>query len=409
MEIFQKLYEMTAVGNLFADPQIFIMYAIGFLLLYLGIVKKYEPLLLVPIAFGVLLANFPLGEMGVVPASDISLGMDAAGNERFKNLFEIAHDHGIMNFLYYSLIKTGLLPPLIFMGVGAMTDFGPMLRNLRISLFGAAAQIGIFTVLLLAISSGFFTAKEAASLAIIGGADGPTAIYTTLKLAPHLLGPIAIAAYSYMSLVPVIIPLVVRLTCNEKELKINMKEMDKQYPPKHTIKNLKAAKIAFPIVLGTIIIILVPSAAPLLGMLLFGNLIKEIGTDTQRLTIAATDYIMNPATIFLGLCVGATMTSDVFLDPQTLMIVVGGFFAFSVSVAGGIYAVKIYNLFVKKKINPLCGATGLSAVPMASRVANEIALKYDSRNHVLQYCMSSNVSGVIGSAVAAGVLISFLQ
>jgi oxaloacetate decarboxylase beta subunit len=275
-------------------------------------------------------------------------------------------------------------------------------------LFGGAAQIGIFTVLFLAIAAGF-TPKEAASLAIIGGADGPTAIFTTIKLAPHLLGPIAIAAYSYMALVPVIIPLVVRLTCNEKELKINMKQQDKLYPSKHEIKNLRAVKIAFPIVLGTVIIIIVPSAAPLLGMLLFGNLVKEIGTDTQRLTVAATDFIMNPATIFLGLTVGATMTAEVFLKPQTLMIIVGGFFAFAISVAGGIYAVKLTNLFSKKKINPLCGATGLSAVPMSSRVANEIALKYDKSNHVLQYCMSSNVSGVIGSAVAAGVLIGFLQ
>lgn len=394
---------MTAIGNILADPKILIMFALGFLLLYLGIVKKYEPLLLIPIAFGVILANFPLGQMNVVPADMIELD-----EHRYMNLFEIAHEYGIMNYLYFALIKTGLLPPLIFMGVGAMTDFGPMLRNLKLSFFGAAAQLGIFAVLLGAMASGQFTAKEAGSLAIIGGADGPTAIFTTIKLAPHLLGPIAIAAYSYMSLVPVIIPFVVKLTCNEKELKINMKKMDKQFPPKYEIKNIRAVKIAFPIVLGTIVIILVPSAAPLLGMLLFGNLIKEIGTDTSRLTVAATDYIMNPATIFLGLTVGATMSADVFLDLQTLMIILGGFIAFAISVAGGIYAVKVYNLFSKKKINPLIGATGLSAVPMASRVANEVALKYDKSNHVLQYCMSSNVSGVIGSAVAAGVLISFL-
>jgi oxaloacetate decarboxylase beta subunit len=313
-----------------------------------------------------------------------------------------------MNFLYYSLLKTGLLPPLIFLGVGAMTDFGPMLRNLRLSLFGGAAQIGIFAVLFGAMATGAFSIEEAASLAIIGGADGPTAIYTTIKLAPHLLGPIAIAAYSYMALVPVIIPFVVRITCSSKELSINMREMDKKYPPKVQIKNIRAAKIIFPIVLATFTIILAPSAAPLLGFLFFGNLIKEIGSDTQRLTIAATDYIMNPATIILGLCVGATMTADVFLDFTTIMIIIGGFLAFSLSVAGGIYAVKLYNVFAKKKINPLIGATGLSAVPMASRVANEISTKYDSQNHVLQYCMSSNVSGVIGSAVAAGVLISFL-
>lgn len=426
MDILHKLYEMTAIGAIIDDPRVLIMFALGFVLLYLGIGKKYEPLLLVPIAFGVILANFPMGQMNVVPAKMIDLidkfnfdpEVFATFNpdiqeqlehaHRSMNLFEIAHEFGILNLLYYALIKTGLLPPLIFMGVGAMTDFGPMLRNLKLSFFGAAAQLGIFSVLIVAIAVGF-KPEEAGALAIIGGADGPTAIFTTIKLAPHLLGPIAIAAYSYMSLVPVIIPLVVKLTCNEKELKINMKQMDKQYPPKYEIKNMRTVKIAFPIVLGTIVIILVPSSAPLLGMLLFGNLIKEIGTDTQRLTVAATDYIMNPATIFLGLTVGATMSADVFLDSKTLMIILGGFFAFAISVAGGIYAVKGYNLIAKKKINPLIGATGLSAVPMASRVANEISLKHDPKNHVLQYCMASNVSGVIGSAVAAGVLISFLS
>lgn len=419
METLQKIYEMTAFSNLIADPMPLLMLVVGCILLYLGIRKQYEPLLLVPIAFGVILANLPGGQMGVVPGDFIQLeGLKQAANQenglmalemehRYMNLFEIAHEYGIMNFLYYTLIKTGLLPPIIFMGVGALTDFGPMLRNLKLSLFGAAAQLGIFAVLLAAIAFGF-TPKEAASLAIIGGADGPTAIYTTIKLAPHLLGPIAIAAYSYMALVPVIIPLVVKLTCSKKELKINMKEMDKLYPPKHQIKNLKATKIAFPIVLGIVVSIFVPSAVPLVGMLLFGNLVKEIGVNTFRLADAASGPIMNTATIFLGLTVGATMTSDVFLNLQTLGIIVGGFLAFAISVTGGIFAVKIYNLFAKKKINPLIGATGLSAVPMASRVANEIALKYDTKNHVLQYCMASNISGVIGSAVAAGVLISFL-
>lgn len=410
---------MTAFGDLIANPGSLLMLAIAFVLLYLGIRKQYEPLLLVPIGFGVILANLPGGGMGVHPGEFIQLeGLKQIANpdhglmainmdHRFMNLFEIAHEYGIMNFLYYMLIKTGLLPPIIFMGVGALTDFGPMLRNLRLSLFGAAAQLGIFTVLLVAIAVGF-TPQEAGSLAIIGGADGPTAIYTTIKLAPHLLGPIAIAAYSYMSLVPVIIPLVVRLTCKEKELKINMKEMDKLYPPKRQIKNLKAVKIAFPIILGIVIAFFVPSAVPLLGMLLFGNLVKEIGANTLRLSDAASGPIMNAATIFLGLTVGATMTSEVFLEVKTIGIIVGGFFAFAISIFGGIMAVKVYNLFAKKKINPLIGATGLSAVPMASRVANEIALKYDSKNHVLQYCMASNISGVIGSAVAAGVLISFL-
>lgn len=420
METLQNLYEMTAFSNLVREPGSLLMLVIGGILLYLGIRKQYEPLLLVPIAFGVVLANLPGGGMGVVPGEFIQLdGLSQAANpehgqmalemeHRYMNLFEIAHEYGIMNFLYYMLIKTGLLPPIIFMGVGAMTDFGPMLRNLKLSLFGAAAQLGIFMVLVFAIMFGF-TPQEAGSLAIIGGADGPTAIYTTIKLAPHLLGPIAIAAYSYMALVPVIIPLVVRLTCSKKELKINMKEMDKLYPPKHQIKNLRAVKIAFPIILGIVISFFVPSAVPLLGMLLFGNLVKEIGANTLRLSEAASGPIMNAATIFLGLTVGATMTSKVFLDMQTLGIIVGGFLAFAVSVLGGILFVKLHNVFAKKKINPLIGATGLSAVPMASRVANEIALEHDPKNHVLQYCMASNISGVIGSAVAAGVLISFLS
>lgn len=409
-DILSKLYDMTAFSNIAAQPSFLIMYALAFVLLYLGIKKHYEPLLLIPIAFGVLIANFPGGEMGVIQAD--SNGMVEV-NGVMKNIWEmslpeIAHELGLMNFLYYMLIKTGLLPPIIFMGVGALTDFGPMLRNLRLSIFGAAAQFGIFTVLLIAVGSGFFTLKEAASLGIIGGADGPTAIFTTIKLAPHLLGPIAIAAYSYMALVPVIIPLVVKLCCTKKELMINMKEQEKLYPSKTEIKNLRVLKIIFPIAVTTVVALFVPSAVPLVGMLMFGNLIKEVGADTSRLFDAASNSIMNAATIFLGLCVGATMTVDAFLNWMTIGIVIGGFFAFGLSIASGIMLVKLFNLFSKKKINPLIGATGLSAVPMASRVCNDIATKYDPKNHVLNYCMSSNISGVIGSAVAAGVLISFL-
>lgn len=399
-DVFSSLFEMTAFGVL--DFKTVIMWIIAFVLLYLGIWKEYEPLLLVPIGFGVLLANLPGAGLGIVDASAVQY---ADGS--YMNLPEIASEYGIMNFLYYSLIKTGLLPPIIFMGVGALTDFGPMLRNLKLSFFGGAAQLGIFSVLIGAVLIGF-SLNEAGSLAIIGGADGPTAIYTTIKLAPHLLGPIAIAAYSYMALVPVIIPMVANLLMTEKEFKIHMRNMDKLYPPKHEIKHLKVVKIVFPIVLGVVVAVFVPSSAPLLGMLLFGNLVKEIGTSTSRLAEAASGPIMNAATIFLGLCVGATMTAEVFLSAQTLGIVVGGFLAFAISVAGGILGVKVYNMFSHKKINPLIGATGLSAVPMASRVANEMALKYDKSNHILQYCMASNVSGVIGSAIAAGVLISFL-
>lgn len=424
-EILERIFHMTALDSLIDQPQFLIMYALAFLLLYLGIKKEFEPLLLVPIAFGVLIANFPGGNMGVLAAvdqvvngvtyhnaitlADGSIWADANGvpyNIYEVGLPQIAHDLGIMNFLYYALIKSGLLPPIIFMGVGALTDFGPMLRNLKLAIFGAGAQFGIFAVLLVACN--FFTLQEAGSLAIIGGADGPTAIFTTIKLAPHLLGPIAIAAYSYMALVPVILPLVVKLTCSKKELSINMKQQDKLYPSKTEFKNMRALKIIFPIATTTIVAIIVPDAVALVGMLMFGNLIKEIGNNTSRIFDAASNAIMNSATIFLGLCVGATMTVDAFLNWQTIGIVAGGFLAFGFSIFGGIMLVKLMNLFSKKKINPLIGATGLSAVPMASRVANTIALKYDKTNHVLNYCMSSNVAGVIGSAVAAGILIAFL-
>lgn len=406
---------MTAFSDIIAaNGTYLVMYLLAFVLLYLGIVKHFEPLLLIPIAFGVLIANFPGGDMGVYQADEAGRIVDASGKVLAENIWEmslpqIAHDLGLMNFLYYMLIKTGFLPPVIFMGVGALTDFGPMLRNLRLSIFGAAAQMGIFAVLIIAVASGQFNIKEAASLGIIGGADGPTAIFTTIKLAPHLLAPIAIAAYSYMALVPVIIPLVVKMLCSEKELKINMKEQDKLYPSGQKMKNEKVIKIIFPIAVTTIVALLVPSAVSLIGMLMFGNLLKEIGSDTGRLFDTISNSIMNTATVFLGLCVGATMTVQAFLNWTTIGIVVGGFFAFGLSIASGICMVKITNLFSKKKINPLIGATGLSAVPMASRVCNEISTKYDPKNHVLNYCMSSNVSGVIGSAVAAGVLISFLQ
>ena len=399
-EILRNIFEMTAFDDLWAEPGLLIMLAVGFVLLFLGIARRFEPLLLVPIGFGVLLANFPGGQMAVIAAAE-----DPA--IKSMDMLTIAREYGIMNMLYYSLIKTGLLPPLIFLGVGAMTDFGPMLRNLRLAFFGAAAQIGIFTVLISAVLLGF-SMKEAASLGIIGGADGPTAIYTSIMLAPHLLGPIAIAAYSYMALVPVILPWVAKLFISGDEFRINMKEQEKLYPSKVKIRDMRTVKIVFPIVLAAVVALLVPSSVPLVGLLLFGNLLKEVGTDTSRLFKAASETIMNTATIFLGLTVGATMTASSFLSSQTLAIIGGGFLAFAISMAGGIFAVKAVNLFSRKKINPLIGATGLSAVPMASRVANEMALKYDPNNHILQYAMSSNISGVIGSAVAAGVLISFL-
>ena len=396
MEFLEKIIDMTSFGELISQPGYFVMLLISILLLYLGIVKKYEPLLLVPIGFGVLMANIPGANLGVVKIED-SIG-----------ILEIAKKYGIINLLYYSLIKTGFLPPIIFMGVGALTDFGPMLKNLRLVFFGAAAQFGIFTVLILASLMGFSN-QEAASLAIIGGADGPTAIYTAIILAPHLLGPIAIAAYSYMALVPVIIPFVVKLTVSKKELLINMKKQDEKYPNFFEIKNLNAVKILFPIVITLMISIIVPSSTPLIGFLMFGNLIKEIGVSTLRLSKAASGTILNTSTVFLGISIGATMTPNSFLNIQTIGIIVGGLFAFMISIFSGIIAVKIFNLFVSKKINPLIGATGLSAVPMASRVANELALKEDSSNHIMHYAMASNIAGVIGSAVAAGILITFLS
>jgi len=396
MDFIQKIIDMTSFNELVLEPNYILMIVISVFLLYLGISKKYEPLLLVPIGFGILIANIPGSNLGVVKI-DESLG-----------LIEIAQQYGIINFLYYSLIKTGFLPPLIFMGVGALTDFGPMLKNLRLVFFGAAAQIGIFTVLIIASLIGF-TNQEAASLAIIGGADGPTAIYTSIVLAPHLLGPIAIAAYSYMALVPVIIPFIVKFTVTKNELLINMKEQDENSSSSNEIKNLSRIKIIFPIVMTIVVSLIVPSSTPLIGFLMFGNLIKEIGSSTGRLSKAASDNILNTSTIFLGLSIGATMTPASFLNTQTLGIIIGGLFAFVISIIGGILAVKIFNLTTKKKINPLIGATGLSAVPMASRVANEIAIKHDPKNHIMHYAMASNISGVIGSAVAAGVLISFLS
>jgi sodium ion-translocating decarboxylase beta subunit len=411
MDLLDKIWGMTAFAQNDGSWTFLIMIVIACILLYLGIVKKYEPLLLVPIGFGVLLANFPGGGMGVDQINAegfVRLADGTMANVWDMPLHKIAHELGLMNFIYYMCIKTGFLPPIIFMGVGALTDFGPMLRNLRLSLFGAGAQFGIFAVLLTSLAMGF-TPQEAGSLGIIGGADGPTAIFTTIKLAPHLLGPIAIAAYSYMALVPVIIPFVVKLMCTKKELAINMKEQDRRYPNKTEIKNMRVLKIMFPITVTIVVALLVPTAVSLVGMLMFGNLLKELGSMTSRLFETASNAIMNTATIFLGLSVGGTMTAKAFLNMQTIGIVVGGFLAFAISIAAGITMVKIHNLFAKKKVNPLVGATGLSAVPMASRVANEIATKYDPKNHVLNYCMASNISGVIGSAIAAGVLISFLQ
>ena len=386
----KKTMEFLWEGLLSITWQQVVMYVVGALLIWLAIKKDYEPALLLPMGFGAILVNLPTS--GVL-------------NQVMEGVGET---HGIIQWLFEVGIEASeAFPLLLFIGIGAMIDFGPLLSNPKMFLFGAAAQFGIFLTIFLAAVLGF-DIRDAASIGIIGAADGPTSILVSQVLKSNYIGPIAVAAYSYMALVPVIIPLVVRLLCTKKELSINMKEQEKKYPSKTEIKNLRVLKIIFPIVVTTVVALFVPSAVPLIGMLMFGNLIKEIGSDTSRLFDAAANSIMNAATIFLGLSVGATMTSEAFLNWTTIGIVIGGFLAFALSITGGIFFVKLFNLFSKKKINPLIGATGLSAVPMASRVCNEIATKYDPKNHVLNYCMSSNISGVIGSAVAAGVLISFL-
>jgi len=400
-EIFQNLYEMTAFSNIIAEPQFLIMYAIAFILLYLGIKKQYEPLLLVPIAFGVLLANFPGGDMGVIQADENGMVMI---NGVMKNIWEmplhdIAHELGIMNFIYYMLIKTGFLPPIIFMGVGALTDFGPMLRNLHLSIFGAAAQLGIFTVLLVAILMGF-TPQEAASLGIIGGADGPTAIFLSSKLAPNLMGAIAVSAYSYMALVPIIQPPFMRLLTTKKERLIRMK------PPRAVSST---EKIIFPIVGLLLTCFLVPSGLPLLGMLFFGNLLKESGV-TRRLAETARGPLIDTITILLGITVGASTQATQFLTLNSIKIFGLGALSFVIATCAGVLFVKLFNLILKdgNKINPLIGNAGVSAVPDSARISQVVGLEYDPTNYLLMHAMGPNVAGVIGSAVAAGILLGFL-
>ena len=400
-DILERLYDMTAFSNIAEDPRFLIMYAIAFVLLYLGIKKQYEPLLLVPIAFGVLLANFPGGDMGVIQADENGMVMV---NGVMKNIWEmplheIAHELGLMNFIYYMLIKTGFLPPIIFMGVGALTDFGPMLRNLRLSIFGAAAQLGIFTVLLVAILMGF-TPKEAASLGIIGGADGPTAIFLSSKLSPNLMGAIAVCAYSYMALVPVIQPPLMRLLTTKKERVIHMK------PARHVSQT---ERIMFPIIGLLLTTFIVPSGLPLLGMLFFGNLLKESGV-TRRLAETARGPLIDTITILLGLTVGASTQASEFLTMDSIKIFALGALSFVIATASGVLFVKIFNLVLKKdnKINPLIGNAGVSAVPDSARISQVVGLEYDPSNYLLMHAMGPNVAGVIGSAVAAGILLGFL-
>ena len=350
-----------------------IMIIICLFLLWLGIKKQFEPLLLVPIAFGGLLSNIPM------PPGEA-----------------IAGPTGFLGIIFEAGIHKGLFPLIIFMGVGAMTDFGPLIANPKTALLGGAAQFGIFGALLMAYCLFGFSMPEAASIGIIGGADGPTSIYVTTKLAENLLGPIAVAAYSYMALVPVIQPPIMKLLTTEAQRKIQMTQLREV---------TKREKIVFPLVILLLCVILLPSACPLLGALCFGNLCKECGV-VERLSDTMQNALINIVTIFLGLSVGSKLSASQFLTLQTLFILLLGIIAFSLATAAGVIMAHIMNMFSKQKINPLIGSAGVSAVPMAARVSNKVGLEANPQNFLLMHAMGPNVAGVIGSAVAAGVLLS---
>ena len=354
-----------------------LMLLVGILLIYLAIVKKFEPLLLLPIGFGALLSNIPGANLAV--------------------------DGGILHLFYMVGIESGAFPLIIFMGVGAMTDFGPLLANPKTLLLGAAAQFGIFATLLGAVGLSVigifdFNLKQAAAIGIIGGADGPTSIYVASILAPELLGAIAVASYSYMALVPLIQPPIMRAFTNENERKIKMVQLREVS---------KAEKIVFPIILLLLVALLLPAAAPLLGMFAFGNLMKESGV-VDRLSDTTQNAMINIVTIFLGLAVGSKLMADKFLQLDTLGILLLGLVAFSIGTMCGLLMAKLMNVFSKNKINPLIGSAGVSAVPMAARVSNKVGLESDSNNFLLMHAMGPNVAGVIGSAIAAGIMIQFL-
>ncbi len=392
-----------------------VMIAIACVLLYLGVHKKYEPLLMCTIAFGMLLTNLPGANMyheiffagghihwdliGGAPITQEFLtemaGMGVAEEVLTSVAVGQSISAGLVDILYLG-IKLGIYPCLIFMGVGAMTDFGPLIANPKSLLLGAAAQLGIFMTYVGCRLSGMFTAAQAGSIGIIGGADGPTAIFVTTHLAPELLGPIAVAAYSYMALVPVIQPPIMKLLTTKEERQIVMK-------PLREVS--KTEKIVFPIMVAIFVSLLVPSAAPLIICLMLGNLFRESGV-MDRLSKTAQNELINIVTIFLGVSVGSTATAATFLSPKTLMILVMGIVAFGFGTAGGVILAKIMNLFLKEKINPLIGSAGVSAVPMAARVSQMVGQKENPRNFLLMHAMGPNVAGVIGSAIAAGVLMS---
>ncbi len=370
-----------------------IMILVGLLLVWLAIAKGFEPLLLIPIGMGGILANVPIANIGAAPVI-VSI----------NDLVVTITQGGFLGQIYALGIETGLFPLFIFMGVGAMTDFGPLIANPKTALLGAAAQFGIFFTVFGAIFMSkylpiiSFTLKEAAAIGIIGGADGPTAIFLASKLAPQLLGAIAVAAYSYMALVPIIQPPIMRLLTSKEERMITMKQLRPV---------TKREKVIFPLTVILLVSFLLPDAAPLIGALMFGNLVRECGV-AERLSKTLQNEFINIVTILLGLAVGSKLAADKFLRFETLGIIVLGLIAFSIGTAAGLILAKIMNLFLKEKINPLIGAAGVSAVPMAARVANKVGLEANPQNFLLMHAMGPNVSGVIGSAVAAGVLLAIL-
>ncbi|MBB5346841.1 sodium ion-translocating decarboxylase subunit beta [Desulfoprunum benzoelyticum] len=364
-----------------------LMIGIACLLIYLAIVKGFEPLLLIPIAFGVLLTNLPLADMMAEPIIEIK-----------DKVIHTVQPGGLMYYLFQG-DHLGIFPPLIFLGVGAMTDFGPLIANPKSLLLGAAAQFGIFITFLAAIGSGLFTAQEAASIGIIGGADGPTAIFLSSRLAPHLLGSIAIAAYSYMAMVPIIQPPIMRLLTTKEERAIKMTQLREVS---------KKERILFPILVTIVVALIVPPATTLIGMLMIGNLFRECGV-AGRLEDTAKNALINTITIFLGLSVGATATAENFLRVETLAILFLGVTAFAIGTAAGVLLAKLMNKVMGGGINPLIGSAGVSAVPMAARVSQVVGQKENPSNFLLMHAMGPNVAGVIGSAVAAGILLSLFK
>jgi len=385
METIMNFLNQTGFSMIAENPKVLAMLLIACVLMYLAIVRKFEPLLLVTIAFGMLLTNLPGAEV-------FHEELFAGGHVHWDMFSDKA---GLIDYLYLG-VKLGIYPCLIFIGVGAMTDFGPLIANPKSLLLGAAAQLGIFVTYIGARVLFDFEPNQAASIGIIGGADGPTAIFVTSKLAPELLGPIAVAAYSYRALVPVIQPPIMKLLTTKKERQIEMKELRKVS---------KTEKVIFPFVVTIFVALLVPSAAPLVGCLMLGNLFKECGV-TERLNKTVQNELMNIVTVFLGISVGATATANTFLSLKTIEIIAMGIVAFGMGTAGGVLLAKFMNLFLKNKINPLIGSAGVSAVPMAARVSQTVGQKENPKNFLLMHAMGPNVAGVIGSAIAAGVLMA---